>query len=111
MLGHQERFAGGVSLLCSQLFDFWGSSHATMRCSPPHLILITCRLPASRRYEDVLSVTQSDRSRLGLNADETENVPRGLAPAQVEKAQSPGSSGLGGADMLDGTCDVKLLFF
>lgn len=54
---------------------------------------------------------QSDRSRLGLNADETENVPRGLAPAQVEKAQSPGSSGPGGADMLDGTCDVKLLFF
>lgn len=113
MSDQQERVVGGVILLRSQLFDFCGFSRRQCTAKAKAmsrfdvylrtLSLLHYRLLASRLYKDVLSITPSDQSRLGVNADETENVQRDLVPAKVEEVQNPVSPGRG-----ELTCSTEL---
>lgn len=57
--------------------------------SPSRVTSITHRSPTVVAYKDMLSISKSNQSYLGVGPAETENVTRGLVPVNAEKVQSP----------------------
>lgn len=89
----------------SQTVHFQSKGHVALRCAPSRIARIAYWLPASCLYKDALSITQSDQSRLGMNANEAENVQRDLVPATISR-KGPESSILQAGGEL--TCSTEL---